>query len=292
MKAQRIIPILLIVMFIGSNVLQAQDRRRRRRRPDRGGETATETPASEQPEEGQQESKAQFSYQEEAPPMPPGFKRMGGIVGRLQEVADMISNLRTNNQVGAWLRIRMRGILDEHPSGQWTIRAELTYNELFIDPLMKEESQAKLRAEQASLIVALQSWSYPLPELEKQTLRIKGELSVIVDSPFELLELFGGHPMEITLTRPRETKVEEFRLWARNGEQLKLINEVVAGIPFLIEVRYNRAPEKDVIKVGVKAGDRVRTMPAQRTATDAKAFVTQFFYVWDDDTGIGPVDLR
>ena len=71
-------------------------------------------------------------------------------------------------------------------------------------------------------------------------------------------------------------------------EGLRPIKELATATPVVVEVMFNRPPDRPVQLVRLKAGGNVRKLVAQRVDNDPRRFMTPRFVVWHHDGGLPP----
>ena len=219
-----------------------------------------------------------------------------GIIGKIEEITRRMDALQPGERdeelermMTATCTIRIEVYLKEGVGDEpWVVSLKVVSPKVDVPPFVKERLQKALKREAREVIAALGDWKRKLTPEQILRLKLTGETPLELTKPFEKFFLWPRPNVVLNLHRTLEPEITSIKFFLVGPQGLRPIKELATATPVVVEVMFNRPPNRPAQLVRLKAGGRVRKLVAQRVDNDGRRFMTPRFVVWHHDSGLPP----
>ena len=219
-----------------------------------------------------------------------------GIIGKIEEITRLMDSLQPGERneelermLTATCRIGIEVYLKEGVGDEpWVVSLKVVSPKVDVPPFVKEKLQKALKRESREVIAALGDWKKKLTDEQVLRLKLTGETPLELTEPFESFFLWPRPRVVLKLHRTLEPEITSINFYLVGPQGLRPIKELATATPVVVEVMFNRPPDRPVQLVRLKAGGNVRKLVAQRVDNDPRRFMTPRFVVWHHDGGLPP----
>lgn len=240
-----------------------------------------------------------FDYEEDIPGEPAEEPKRGGggIVGKINEVSEMISadQGKPDTTDSAHLRVRVIPVL-ARDGDRFVVTLRVQQERWSVGSDLPATSRAAVEADRGAVRAQLTAWRRVLTPEQVTTLRESGALTLAVRERFTLQRLRGRDQPAVTiyLLEDEAPDVVSVVFIVRTKSGVKRTAKLIYGCVTVAEVTLDRAPETDEpIAVRVVAAGRALDLVASPTSPRSTTLRTEPFVpvVPQDIEGLEPPSI-
>ncbi|GEM_PF-3747849 len=213
----------------------------------------------------------------------------GSIVAALKDVRQQMVNSRgrmtesIRRRLTATATYPLEIYVREESPERWILHLKPSQPAVRVPPFIQAGIQRSLKREAREVLAELQAWEQPLTLQQILELKLKGESTQELVRPFEPLIMWPRPEVTLGLRRSVTPKVTELKFYQITPRGLRPIEKLAGKSPLVVEVWFNRPPDRHVHQVRMRAGDGpVRQIVAQRVDENRRRFMTPAFVLWPE----------